>query len=224
MSINKRGRGRPTGLGPRRTNVSHGAYTDPGEAYQFWKKHNPGLAGRVNDHICRHLRALGWDEKHPRYQEVRDLAIRTVSRGMLLMKIIDRDFMRMVRDPKTGQEVMQRPADQFVRLEELDDEIKTGLEKLGLLKLKRISKGENMKPETEEQIREKLNSVRDDLDTAQADIESLIEDQNLLLKELPRANPERLRVLERAKRHLNAASDTAASILNAKSQSSTNDK
>lgn len=214
-SDNKRGRGRPTGLGPRRTNVSHGAYTDPGEAYQFWKKHNPGLAGRVDDHIRRHLRALGWDEKHPRYKEVRDLAIRTVSRGMLLMKIIDKDFARIVRDPKTGQEVKQRPADQFARLEELDDEIKIGLEKLGLLKLKSINKGDYMKPATEERIREKLNSVHSDLDTARAEVEGMIEDQNTLLKALPTANPERLRVLQRAKRHLDAASDTVASILDA---------
>jgi hypothetical protein len=72
-----------------------------------------------------------------------------------------------------------------------------------------------MKTAIEERIREKLNSVHSDLETARAEVEGMIEDQNTLLRALPTANPERLRVLQRAKRHLDAASDTVASILDA---------
>lgn len=58
----------------------------------------------------------------------------------------------------------------------------------------------------EEQIRKKLKSTHSDLNAARADVEVMIEDQVVLLKEVPTANPERLQVLQRVVQCLDAAS------------------
>lgn len=58
----------------------------------------------------------------------------------------------------------------------------------------------------EEQIRKKLKSMHSDLDAARADVEVMIEDQVVLLKEVPTANPERLQVLQCVGQRLDAAS------------------
>jgi len=125
--------GRPKGI-VRRTHVSSGAYSENlGDVLAFWKKHNPGTAAHVEEIITKYLRGLKWNVDHPRYIEVRDLAIRTVSRGILFMKILEDDYTRKVKDPATGVVIKERPADQFTRLEEIDQEIQSRIAKLELL-------------------------------------------------------------------------------------------
>lgn len=124
--------GRPKGV-VRRTNIQHGAYSENlDDVLSFWKKHQPGNAARVEEIITSCLRHLGWEANHPRFNEIRDLAIRTVSRGMLFMKVLEDDYIRIVKDPITRVEIKKRPADQLVRLEELDIEIQERIAKLGL--------------------------------------------------------------------------------------------
>lgn len=138
--LDKRGRGRPRGLGPRTTCCSHGAYAkDLNEVYRFWKKHSLDFAAQVDMRSASYARALCWSSDHPRFSELHDLAILTVSRGLLFIKIIEQDFTRTVHDPVTGYEIRQRPSDQFARLEALDTEIQERLRALGLLKSKRIN-------------------------------------------------------------------------------------
>ncbi len=136
-SDNKRSAGRPRGLGPRLTRGGSGAYltsTTPEEIYDYWKRHAPGNARRADEITFIYLRELKWSSNHPRYAEVKTLAIKTVSRGALFVRILEQDFTRTVRDPLTGKEVRKRPCDQFARLEELDSEIHERLSSLGLLK------------------------------------------------------------------------------------------
>lgn len=131
MSIKNR-TGRPKGL-VRRTHITSGASSKNLEdVLAFWTKHNPGRAAHVQEIIQKYLCHLRWDESHSRYIEVRDLAIRTVSRELLFMKILEDDYMRDVRDPITHKIIKQRPADQITRLLEIDDEITTRLINLGL--------------------------------------------------------------------------------------------
>lgn len=130
--------GRPKGI-MRCTCVRHGAYTGTeriGDVLTFWKKHKPGMAARVGSIIQKYTRALGWSADHERCKEIRDLAILTVSRSALFMIVVNADFTRTVKDPTTGKPIRQRPAEQFRRLEELDEEIQARLEKLGLLSKK----------------------------------------------------------------------------------------
>ena len=127
--------GRPKGI-VRRTNIGSGAYIKNehlGDVIPFWEKHNPAMAIQVKEIIQNYLHALGWGEEHERYNEIRDLAIRTISRNALLNKIFEKDFTRNVRDPVTGKVVRQRVADQFKRLEAIDDEIQARIRNLGLL-------------------------------------------------------------------------------------------
>lgn len=131
----KRGRGRPSGLGPRTTCCVHGAYAkDLNEVYKFWKKHSHDFAAQVDMRSDSYARALGWDSAHPRFSELRDLAILTLSRNMLFVKIIEKDFSRVVRDPISGHAVKKRACDQFARVEKLDDEIQKRLKALGYYK------------------------------------------------------------------------------------------
>jgi len=81
-----------------------------------------------------YARALCWSSDNPRFSELRDLAILTVSRELLFMKIIEQDFTRTVHDPVTGYEIRKRPSDQFARLEAIDMEIQERLTALGLFK------------------------------------------------------------------------------------------
>ncbi len=138
ISDNKPGkhyRGRPRGLGPRTTCCVHGAYSkDLNSVYEFWKKHLRELAINVDTWVNSYARALGWDTDHPRFSELRHLAIRTTSRDLLFMKIAEQDFTRTVHDPVTGYEIRQRPSDQFARLEAIDNEIQERLTALGLFK------------------------------------------------------------------------------------------
>lgn len=130
--------GRPKGL-IRYNHVESGAYATPdhlGDVLESWRHHNPGNAMRVDKTIQRYLRQLGLTADHTRYNEVRNLAVLQASRDMLLTKILDMDFTRNVRDPYTGNIIRQRPADQFRRLEALDDEIHARIVKLGLLIIK----------------------------------------------------------------------------------------
>jgi hypothetical protein len=132
MSQTNRG-GRPKGV-IRRTHVTSGAYSkDLGDVLAFWYKHNPGTAAHVEEIITKYLRHLGWDASHFRQPEVRDLAVRTVSRGILFMKILEDDYTRKVKDPATRVIIKERPADQFTRLEEIDQDIQSRIAKLGLL-------------------------------------------------------------------------------------------
>lgn len=127
--------GRPRGI-VRCTCVRHGAYTGTeriGEVLTFWEKHSPGMAAQVGSIIQKYTRALGWSADHERCKEIRDLAILTVSRSALFMIIVNADFTRTVKDTTTGKPIHERPAEQFRRLEELDEEIQARLEKLGLL-------------------------------------------------------------------------------------------
>lgn len=86
QSDNKQGkkcRGRPRGLGPMTTCCVHGAYAkDLNEVYRYWKKHSHKLAINVDNCVNSYARALGWDTDHPRFQELRHLAIRTTSRDL----------------------------------------------------------------------------------------------------------------------------------------------
>lgn len=132
---NRRKVGRPKGI-VRRTNIGSGAYVKNehlGDVIAFWEKHDTTRATQVNEIIQNYLRALGWDEGHERYNEVRDVAIRTISRSELLNKIFEKDFTRNVKDPVTGKVIKQKPADQFKRIEVLDDEIQARIRRLGLL-------------------------------------------------------------------------------------------
>jgi len=129
------GRGRPRGLGPRTTCCVHGAYAkDLNEVYKFWIKHSPHLAAQVDRRSASYARALSWSNDDPRFSQLRDLAIQTVSRELLFIKIIEQDFTRTVHDPVTGYEIRKRPSDQFARLEALDTEIQERLTALGLFK------------------------------------------------------------------------------------------
>lgn len=131
----KHSRGRPRGLGPRTTCCVHGAYAkDLNEVYRFWKKHSRDFATRVDMRSDSYARALCWSSDNPRFSELRDLAILTVSRELLFMKIIEQDFTRTVHDPVTGYEIRKRPSDQFARLEAIDMEIQERLTTLGLFK------------------------------------------------------------------------------------------
>jgi hypothetical protein len=137
--------GRPKGL-IRYNHVESGAYATPdhlGDILESWRHHNPCNAMRVDETIQRYLRQLGWTADHTRYNEVMNLVVLQTSRNMLLKKILDMDFTRNVRDPCTGNITRQRPADQFRRLEELDDEIQARLEKLGLLIKNGYNKGDH---------------------------------------------------------------------------------
>jgi hypothetical protein len=129
----KRNRGgRPRGI-VRRTHVSNGAYSENlDDVMSFWEKHNPGNAARVQELVSGHLRFLGWTREHERFLEVRDLSIRVVSCDLLLMKILDMDYTRLVKDPLSGGTIRERAADQFTRLYKLDDEIQGRMMKLGL--------------------------------------------------------------------------------------------
>lgn len=128
-----RHRGRPRGLGPRITCLVHGAYAkDLNQVYIFWKKHSPHIAARVDIFSDSYARWLGWQKDNPNYNKLRELAILTISRELLMIKIIDLDFTRHVRDAQTGVEIKQRPCDQFKRLEEIDDEIQELSKALGL--------------------------------------------------------------------------------------------
>ncbi len=125
------------------TCVRHGGYAAPehrGAILEAWKKNNPKIAIYVEELIQRYLRELGWDAGHDRFNEVRDVAIMAVSRSALFMKILEVDFTRDVNNPKTGEVIYQRPADEFRRLEELDIEIQERLHALGLLKSRVINK------------------------------------------------------------------------------------
>lgn len=123
--------GRPKGI-VRRTCIVHGAYSkDLGDVLASWKKKQPGAAARVDEIITKYLRALGWTPEHEQYNEVRDLSIQTVSRGMFFMKILEMDYTRHLKD-HTGVEIKERPCDQLTRLETLDTEIQARIVKLGL--------------------------------------------------------------------------------------------
>lgn len=144
MTERNRG-GRPRGI-VRRTHISNGAYSENlDDVISFWEKHNPGNAARVQELTSGHLRFLGWTREHERFLEVRDLSIRVVSRDLLLMKIIDMDYTRLVKDPLSGGTIRERAADQFKRLHELDDEIDERMMKLGLYS--RINKNKETKYE-----------------------------------------------------------------------------
>ncbi|MFA4957274.1 MAG: hypothetical protein WC556_09935 [Candidatus Methanoperedens sp.] len=117
-----------------RNHITSGAYSENLEdVFRYWEVHNPGTAAHVEEIITKYLRGLKWNADHPRYIEVRDLAIRTVSRGILFMKILEDDYTRKVKAPVTGVFIKERPADQFTRLEEIDQEIQSRIAKLGLL-------------------------------------------------------------------------------------------
>lgn len=132
---NPRKVGRPKGI-IRRTNIGSGAYVKSehlAEVLLFWVKHKPEMATKAKEIIQSYLCALGWDDGHERYNEVRDLAIRTISRSELLNKIFEKDFTRNVRNPVTGNVIKQRQADQIKRIEAIDDEILARIKRLGLL-------------------------------------------------------------------------------------------
>lgn len=114
--------------------VRHGAYsTNPLSVLPFWKKHNAGNAARVEEISTSFFRRLCWAREHPCASEITELAIRIVSRGALLMKVIDMDFTRKVLDPDTGKTIKLRPCDQISKLFQLDDEIDARMIRLGLL-------------------------------------------------------------------------------------------
>lgn len=119
------------------TNISHGAYAkDLDKVYVYWTKHSPERALKVDQCADSYAKALGWKNDQPEYRILRHLAIWRVSRDLLFGKIIiELDFTRVVRDPHTKKEIRKRPADQFRRLEEIDDNIHELIKKLGLLKL-----------------------------------------------------------------------------------------
>lgn len=130
-----RSRGRPCGLGPRMTNLKHGAYAkNLTEVYKFWRKHSSHLAASVDQRLDSYAQALGWQKDHLQCNNLRDLVVLTISRELLLTKIIDQDFTRLVCDPETKKTVRKRPADQFKRLEELENEIQERLISFGLIK------------------------------------------------------------------------------------------
>lgn len=135
ISGNKSGnRGRPRGLGPRITCLVHAAYAkDLNQVYILWKRHFAHLAASVDMLTDSYARALGWQKDHLNYNMLIELAIRTISRELLSIKILNQDFTRVVHDPQTGKVVRNRPADQFARLEELDDDIQKRIAALGLL-------------------------------------------------------------------------------------------
>lgn len=138
--LDKRGRGRPRGLGPRTTCCSHGAYAkDLNAVYNFWIKHSPHLAAQVDLRSASYARALCLSSDDPHFSVLRTLAILTISRELLLMKIIEQDFTRAVHDPVTGYEIRKRPSDQFARLEAIDMQIQERLTALGLIKSKVIN-------------------------------------------------------------------------------------
>lgn len=120
----------------RRTHITSAAYIKNehlGDVIPFWEKKNPAMATHAKEIIQSYLCALGWDDGHERYNEVRDLAIRTISRSELLNKIFEKDFTRNVRNPVTGNVIKQRQADQIKRIEAIDDEILARIKRLGLL-------------------------------------------------------------------------------------------
>lgn len=124
--------GRPKGI-IRRNCITHGAYSkDFGDVLSYWRKKYPGNAARVEEIITSFLSRLGWKADHERYIEVRDVAILTVSRGALLVKVLDVGFTRTVKDPDTGARIKDRPADQLTRLLEMDVDIDSRMKKLGL--------------------------------------------------------------------------------------------
>ncbi len=130
-----RRRGRPPGVA-RLTRGNTGCYVkkmELVELYNFWKKHQTAKAARVDEITQQYLKALGWDSLHPRYAVVRDLAIRTLTRELLLMKIIDMDFTRVRKDAVTGGFVTLRACDQLRTLESIDDEISRRLFALGIV-------------------------------------------------------------------------------------------
>lgn len=128
--------GRPKGL-IRLTCTSHGAYTNPnrlGDLLNAWRKKSPRKARRVDALCTNFLRQLGWSSDSPRFPpEIRDLAVLIVSRGELFMLVLQKDFTRDVYNPITRKIMMQRPADQFRKLEELDENIQNRIKRLGLI-------------------------------------------------------------------------------------------
>jgi hypothetical protein len=130
-----RRRGRPPCVA-RLTRGNTGCYVkkmELVELYNFWKKHQPAKAAKVDEITQHYLKALGWDSQHPRYAAVRDLSIRTVTRELLLMKIIDMDFTRVRKDAVTGSFVTYRACDQLRTLESIDNEISRRLFALGIV-------------------------------------------------------------------------------------------
>jgi hypothetical protein len=87
----------------RKNSTTSGAYSnDPGYTLLVWRRKNPGNAAHADELIARHLRFLKWDAAHPRFNEVRDLVVLTISRSMLFMKILEMDYTRKVKDPIGG--------------------------------------------------------------------------------------------------------------------------
>lgn len=131
--IGKHPGGTPKGT-IRKNSTTSGAYSnDPGYTLLVWRRKNPGTAAHADELIASHLRFLKWDAAHPRFNEVRDLAVLTISRGMLFMKILEMDYTRKVKNPVTGVTIKERAADQLRRLEELDINIQDRIVNLGLL-------------------------------------------------------------------------------------------
>jgi len=94
---------------------------------------------QVDLRSASYARALCLSSDDPHFSVLRTLAILTISRELLLMKIIDQDFTRAVHDPVTGYEIRKRPSDQFARLEAIDMQIQERLTALGLIKSKVIN-------------------------------------------------------------------------------------
>lgn len=128
-----RSRGRPRGLGPRMTHLKSGAYAkDLKKVYEFWKQQSPAIAACVDQRSDSYAQALGCQKDNPRYNRLQELAVMTISRELLLTKILDQDFTRVVRDPKTKKTIRNRASDQFKRLWYLETEIQGLIISLGL--------------------------------------------------------------------------------------------
>ena len=127
--------GRPKGIS-RCTCVRSGAYSSVEQLpniLKAWKKYSPGNYHRAMAIIDKYLRWLCWDETHERYCEIRDLAVRTVSRSELFLILIDKDFTRKVRDKVTKNFIKSKPADQVRMMENIDAEIQQRLSRLGII-------------------------------------------------------------------------------------------
>ncbi|MFH1733087.1 MAG: hypothetical protein ABIE92_00110 [bacterium] len=127
--------GRPKGIS-RCTCVRSGAYSSVEQLpniLKAWKKYSPGNYHRAMAIIDKYLRLLRWDQNHPRFGEVRDLSVRTVSRSELFLILLQKDFTRRIRDKHTGHFIKLKPCDQILLMEKIDLEIQQRLLKLGII-------------------------------------------------------------------------------------------
>lgn len=122
------------GITRRTQHVTSGAYSkEPGSVLLHWEKYNKATAEHAREIIQKYLRLLHWDEKHPKYGEIRSIAVLTISRGMLLMRVLDKNYERKVKEPHTQAVIRMRACDELTRLQELDADIQARIAKLGIL-------------------------------------------------------------------------------------------